>query len=201
MPVIVKQGNVKYVCTRCGYIGKMTLFEKIIYALHHMAIGFCIICFAFIMFIGILSHGNLVGSFLTYMQIIQYNSAYEADFDLKEAVIAPVKFCRGDEDCIIVNMAKYLHNRTTYVAQGAEQDPMTTLRIGGGNCEDLSVLTVGALSQFGIKAFVNCNVGEHHCFAVVYPAGKNYLYIIDLAKSVSFIERLDIGSDPWSFYA
>jgi hypothetical protein len=196
---VIKQENIKYICTECGHVEKRTLFDRIVFTICRFA---GITGFLFLIFLIIFSHGEIGGLLPIYVQTLKYNTAYEKNFDLKIAVAPPVKSCITDEDCIIIKMAEFLKNETTYVLQGdnMEQDPITTLQVGGGNCEDLSILAAGALRQFGIMAFVNCKIKYRHCFVTAYPAGKDYFYIIDLTKDISFIEKLDIGVDPWSVY-
>lgn len=199
---MVKQEHVKYVCSKCGHIEKKTFLERLAFTIYHMIILAGVTGFAFIVFLVIFSHSGIGELLPVYVQTLKYNSAYETNFDLKIAVAPSVKPCLNDEDCIIIRMAEYLRNKTSYVNQGEnmEQDPMTTLQIGGGNCEDLSILAAGALRQFGVKAFINCKIKYNHCIVTAYPAGADYYYIIDLTKDVSFVEKVDAGFDPWTFY-
>jgi len=204
---VVRQEDVKYICDSCGHIGKRKLLEKISYIFVHIILICGITGFAFIVFL-LLSTGypkldgpaNIVP---VYIQTLRYKAAYENNFDLKLLMVDSVLNCTDDEECIIFGLANELNNITTYIPQSFNilQNPLNSLELGGGDCEDLSVLLVGALRQFGITSFVDCNMKFHHCIVVVYPFGRDYYYAIDLARQNGKLryEKLTEGLDPWDY--
>jgi len=201
---VVRQEDVKYICQKCGHIGKRKLLEKISYIFVHILLLCGLTGFAFIAFL-MVSTGypaNLEGPaniVPVYIQTLRYKSAYENNFDLKLLMVDSVMGCGDDEECIIFGLAHELNNITSYVPQGFNklQNPLNSLELKGGDCEDLSVLLVGALRQFGVSSFVDCNTKFHHCIVVAYPFGRDYYYAIDLSGQGELrYEKLTEGLDP-----
>jgi hypothetical protein len=132
--------------------------------------------------------------------MIQYREAYVENVNIREEFAPYVLHCEGNQMCVIDTLSKNLMNRTSYLGQfeGKLSSPDRVLRVNGGDCEDLSVLMVSVLRQFGVKAYVDCSISAGHCVAFAFPKGKKFHYVIDLANDD--VQIIGNGSNFWDFY-
>ena len=146
--------------------------------------------------------GGTIDGLQSAAWMAKYKDAYRSYPELRAEFADYVKQCEGDQSCVIEEVANVLVNRTDYIGNYAyiTSMPQETLMIGGGDCEDLSVLTVSVLKQFNINAFVDCSVKYHHCVAFAFPDGEDYHYVVDLVNKPNYIQVLSNKLNFWSYY-
>lgn len=82
-----------------------------------------------------------------------------ASDDLRALAYKKVKSCpAGDRTCIAIELYRYVQEEIGYLADPAAreyiQTPTTTLNIGAGDCEDLSILLASLLENTGIPSLL-----------------------------------------------
>jgi hypothetical protein len=113
------------------------------------------------------------------------------DLKLREIASDIIKNCdSGDKNCQIIKVYNYITKNFNYYSDPRDQEliqsPSETLQIKGGDCEDLTILTISLLENIGIKTYIVFT--ENHAYALACGIEKNtinnYLYKDLLEKSV-----------------
>ncbi len=87
------------------------------------------------------------------------NAINPASNELRALAYAKTKTCpAGDKTCAAVQLYRYVQQELGYlsdpVAREHIQSPETTLQIGAGDCEDLSILLASLLENVGVPTYL-----------------------------------------------
>ncbi len=101
------------------------------------------------------------------------------DIDLRAYANSIVKNCTaGDRECQVNALYRHIVENFNYLSDpvGVEliQSPQETIDIGGGDCEDLSILLISLLENIGIKAYLVLT--EDHAYALAYDINARELW-------------------------
>ena len=101
------------------------------------------------------------------------------DVELRTYANSIIKDCPwNDKECQINEIYRHIVENFNYVSdpRGIEyiQSPQETLQIGGGDCEDLSILFNSLCENIGIKTYLVLN--ETHAYSLVYDVDIDNLF-------------------------
>ena len=103
------------------------------------------------------------------------------DINLRAYANSIIKDCKSNDiECQINSIYRYIVENYNYISDpiGTEliQSPEETMQIGGGDCEDLTILYMSLLENIGIKTYLVLN--KTHAYSLVYDVNiDNFLQI------------------------
>ena len=114
------------------------------------------------------------------------------DIEIRAYANSIIKNCNsGDKECQINSIYRYIVENFNYISDPIDteliQSPEETIQIGGGDCEDFSILFISLLENIGIKTYLVMN--ETHAYSLAYDVNTNELW-----KNIekSFIDKVEI---------
>jgi hypothetical protein len=101
------------------------------------------------------------------------------DISLRAYVNSIIKNCTaGDRECQVNAVYRYIVENYNYVPdpEGVEliQAPQETIQVGGGDCEDLSILLNSLLENIGIKTYLVLT--DTHAYSLAYDIDTDNLW-------------------------
>jgi len=119
------------------------------------------------------------------------NKIVTNDIELRAYANSIIKDCpTNDKECQINLIYRHIVENFNYLSDptGVEfiQSPQETIQVGGGDCEDLSILFNSLLENVGIKTYLV--LSDTHAYSLVYDVNPDELwgYI-----EKSFIEKVE----------
>ena len=119
------------------------------------------------------------------------------DFKLRKIASKAVKPCRNIgifAECDIVKIYNFVTRNFDYYGDpsgGYIQDPFKTIKLRGGDCEDLAILTSSLLENIGIHTYLVFTYRHAYTLACGYRWRKNQSIDVDLLKRFIKLDFVD----------
>ena len=110
------------------------------------------------------------------------------DVNLRTWAASVVRECpSGDKDCQINKLYRYVVENYDYYSDPRRsgefiQSPAETMRVKGGDCEDLTILLVSLLENLGIKTYLVLTESHAYCLACGVDSENLWHYIEETIK-------------------
>lgn len=112
------------------------------------------------------------------------------NIELRSYANSIVSDCQ-DKECQINSIYRYIVENFNYLSDpvGVEliQTPQETIDIGGGDCEDLSILFISLLENIGIKAYLVLT--DNHAYALAVDVDTDNLWKYIEQSFIEFAEK------------
>ena len=117
-----------------------------------------------------------------YLEKIELNN-----MDLRKKAFEIVYACpSGDKECQVNTIYRYIVENYNYRSDPRRdeliQTPQETINLGGGDCEDLTILQNSLLENIGIKTYLVLTVDHAYALACGLDIDKLFDYIYQSAK-------------------
>ncbi len=114
-----------------------------------------------------------------------------SDVEIRAYANSIIKDCPvNDKECQINEIYRYIVENFNYVSDPRDieyiQSPQDTIQVGGGDCEDLSILFNSLLENIGIKTYLVLT--DTHAYSLAYDVDVDSLWVY---VEQSLIEQIE----------